>query len=154
MLRSLCTYAHCTPHLSISRTQNPGDCSDWVQKRWPSWHNFAAALGLSALHLRKAALTKHMTDESHHKSDLAHRIVDFPSISTHLLIPLLCRWAFCSRHAGGLKADGERANSRDLLLALLRMMPEGQQQILMAPDAQWAPPSAPRSDSQMGGYDI
>lgn len=80
--------------------------------------------------------------------------MDYPSISTHLLVPLLCRWAFCNRGAGGFGADGERRNSKDLLLALLGVISEGQHQILIAPSTCWAPPLAPHSASQLGGYAI
>jgi hypothetical protein len=60
-----------------------GGCSDWVDKGWKSWSNLARGLGLDDKHMRLAAATKQAKEE---KRDPGHRVVDYPSISTLVVV--------------------------------------------------------------------
>ena len=112
--------------------------------RWKSWLKLTNKMGLPHIHLRKAAITNHLQDNDPERhSD--ERLVDFPSVSTHLMVTLLSRWAFLPWGRGGVQDNQIKQGSLKALNAILHVLDGCECLICMSPGATWEPPQRPRS---------
>ena len=115
-----------------------------ISGRWQRWANFAKSMGLDPCHCRKPEVTNHLAD-NHPERVNPERLVEFPSVSTHLLVGLLSRWAFCKIGCGGVHSGKRRQASLDALTVLLHVVAGQQSFILLSPSAVWEPPLQPRA---------
>ena len=115
-----------------------------IEHRWNRWENVAKSMGLGPCHLRKPEVTNHLANDNPERHNL-ERLVEFPSVSTHLLVGLLSRWAFCKIGCGGMHSAVQKQASLDALTALLHVGAEQQSFILLSPSAVWEPPLQPRA---------
>ena len=112
--------------------------------RWAAWARLAQQCGLDPRCLRKPSPTAHIQPTSTENSN-SERIWHQPSIATHLLLRLLCRWAFANKGCGRLGSDQQQRNSKDALASILGVMLNSSSRLLISPTATWVPPRRPEA---------
>lgn len=78
----------------IGLSSHGGSCR-WVQAFWPTWVKLASELALDPLHARRS-LPSNSRD-----GGAGGRVLDWPSVSSHLLVGVLARLACSSVARGG-----------------------------------------------------
>lgn len=96
----------------IGLSSHGGSCR-WVQAIWPTWVNLASELGLKPVHARRSM------PSNAQQAGAGDRVLDWPSVSSHLLVGILARFAYSSASRGGLRAVDKRAGVRSLLSDLV-----------------------------------
>ena len=87
--------------------------------------------------------TLHITEDER-EATATERIVDYPSVSTHLLLGLLCLWSFASRDSGGMKEPDVAKNCQDILVAMLAMISNREPfPAIVGAQCHWKPPMSP-----------
>lgn len=117
-----------------------------LNNRWNSWIRVAQKCGLDPRCLRKPAVTGHMLPDSSERIN-RERVWTVPSFSTHVIVRLLCRWAFAKQGCGALGTSQQQQSSKDALECLLQVFKGHSSMMLVSPNAVWEPPRRPRADN-------
>ena len=110
--------------------------------RWERWVKLVPISGLDERCLRKPAVTQHDSSETSNKE----RVWNVPSVTTHMILRLLCRWAFAKEKCGALGTSKQRQSSKDALECLLQVFKGHSSMMLVSPKAVWEPPRRPSAD--------